>query len=105
VEISRKLPVQSSNILLTHTKQTKMLVQTIADSKQTIGFSGYLSLESEIYYEKTLLKEDFNLSSTSVEKLQNTTKYRTLLKNTAKKNNHYAKTILHTPRIFTNNFF
>jgi hypothetical protein len=28
VEISRKLPVKSSNILLTHTKHTKMLVQS-----------------------------------------------------------------------------
>jgi hypothetical protein len=42
-----------------------MLVQTIADSKQTIGLSGYLSSESKKNNEKSLFKEDFNLINLS----------------------------------------
>jgi hypothetical protein len=40
VEISHQLPVQSSNILMTHTKQTKMLVQTHGRLKTDNWFIG-----------------------------------------------------------------
>jgi hypothetical protein len=61
VKILHQLPVQSLNILLTHTKRSKM---PIADSKQTIG----LSSESKTLIDVELISNEKKNSNFSRKK-------------------------------------